>query len=118
MPYLLDFWDKYLRHHFEQEERTIFPLLPDDDSHLQQARTEHVHLRSLIKGLSSGNGADAREVLAVFAKDLEAHIRFEERILFPHIEHTVPEGWLSSVAVSAGGYAEDTNSWADAFWKA
>ena len=110
--YVRDFWVKDLQHHFAEEERLIFPLLADDDVHLVQALSEHKLLRAYIMGLSE----DEFDVLDAFAKALEEHIRFEERVLFPYIEQSVPKP-LASISNSPSKESAEASHWGDEFWK-
>lgn len=85
IEYVLDFWRKELVSHFEEEEHQFFPLLPETNSELVQALSEHAALRALIHEFETSNGSQT-EQLRRFASLLRSHIRFEERVLFPLIE--------------------------------
>ena len=68
--------------HFAEEERELAPLL-DTGGHgalAARLRAEHVHLTSLFAAAVDGE----REAAA--GQALIAHVRFEERELFPAIE--------------------------------
>lgn len=70
--------------HFRTEERTLLPLLRGADAGplVQRTLDEHRLLRGLLGGLAR-NDAGA---LADFGAQLAAHVRFEERALFPALE--------------------------------
>lgn len=70
--------------HFDLEEQHLLPLLQGDAGQVLVQRTlaEHRALRALLDGLRQ-NDATA---LARFGETLAAHVRFEERELFPAIE--------------------------------
>lgn len=74
--------------HFEEEERDWLPLLLADDERPLRERTlaEHRQLRAQLAAISDGDSAQ----IADFAMTLEAHVRFEERELFPLIERHLP----------------------------
>lgn len=72
--------------HFREEEETLFPLVVDLDSArplLVEALLDHQRLHALAAVLAGH--ADARTMREV-GERLEAHVRFEERQLFPLIE--------------------------------
>ncbi|MFP5409210.1 MAG: hemerythrin domain-containing protein [Gammaproteobacteria bacterium] len=73
-----------LKLHFETEERSLLPLLQDAAQQPAVERTlaDHRHLHGLLDGLQRNDVA----TLDAFGKSLAAHVRFEERELFPAIE--------------------------------
>ncbi len=74
-----------LEPHFLAEESELLPRLPDAEQCLV-ARTlqDHGRLRDLRNGLQRQEAV----ALAEFASCLAAHVRFEERELFPAVEAT------------------------------
>lgn len=73
--------------HFREEEERLFPLVAEHDEarpFVVRALLEHQQLHALAGRLGSGKAA-ARDL----AELLEAHVRFEERELFPLIERLV-----------------------------
>ena len=79
-----------LEPHFQIEERSLLPLLKGAQTQLLVQRTlaDNLQLRSLLKDLLQ-NDADA---LGSFGKCLSAHVRFEERELFPALESILTSG--------------------------
>lgn len=73
-----------LEPHFLVEEQSLLPLLKDAGKQALVQRTleDHRQLRALLASLQQ-NDADA---LDNFGKCLSAHVRFEERDLFPALE--------------------------------
>ncbi len=73
-----------LKSHFETEENALLPLLQDVGTQPLVARTlaDHRQLHELRAGLLRMDAT----VLEAFAKTMIAHVRFEERELFPAIE--------------------------------
>lgn len=67
--------------HFGIEERLVAPMLESSAARHLATRTinEHQLLRSLLVGARSGRP----RVLTTFANILEAHMKFEERALYP-----------------------------------
>ncbi|HEU4554928.1 MAG TPA: hemerythrin domain-containing protein [Chitinophaga sp.] len=82
--YVQDFFSSHLEQHFAEEEKFIFSKLPKDDLLRVQAEEEHRNIRSLVKAIPQQVAGS--ELLASFADLLEAHIRFEERTLFNHLQ--------------------------------
>jgi hypothetical protein len=70
--------------HFEEEEQNIFPALHGiHDVELQRALADHELLMRLAARIESGDA----NALGEFGSTLAAHIRFEERELFPLYEN-------------------------------
>lgn len=70
--------------HFQIEEQSLLPLLhgPEVQGLVQRTLADHRQLRGLLDGLQQHDiGA-----LDNFGKCLTAHVRFEERELFPLLE--------------------------------
>lgn len=79
-----------LEPHFQIEEQSLLPLLKGAGTQLLVRRTlaDHLQLRALLRSLRQ-NDADALES---FGKCLSAHVRFEERELFPALESVLTGG--------------------------
>lgn len=79
-----------LEPHFQIEELTLLPLLKSAKTKplVQHTLADHQQLRALLNGLHQ-NDADA---LDSFGKCLAAHVRFEERELFPELEKILVKG--------------------------
>ncbi|WP_339918696.1 hemerythrin domain-containing protein [uncultured Flavobacterium sp.] len=75
------FFDNHLKPHFELEEKYIFTILGNDNPLIQQALSEHSRLTDLFTATT-----DLKENLSFIEKELDAHIRFEERVLFGEIQ--------------------------------
>lgn len=79
-----------LEPHFQIEEQSLLPLLKNAEAQPLVRRTlaDHLQLRALLKDLRQ-NDADA---LDSFGRCLSAHVRFEERELFPALESVLTGG--------------------------
>lgn len=111
-----DFFNRrFVKHHFLQEEELLFARLPENDPLRTRAFAEHAALQSLF---SESIDHPGYEVLSKLASTLDAHIRFEERTLFPHIENTLSHQqlWHAQHVLEAEPHTEETN-WPDAFWE-
>lgn len=77
-----------LEPHFQIEEQSLLPLLRSAGNTALEQRTleDHRQLRVLLSGLRRND----IETLGSFGKLLTEHVRFEERELFPALEHLMP----------------------------
>lgn len=90
------FWDSDLRGHFAAEEALLVPAArASGDScakPIARMLEEHARFRALLQSAEAEPADSARSTaLAEFAELLTAHIRFEERELFPQIENALSE---------------------------
>ena len=83
--YAINLYTDELDAHFKIEEKSLLPLLTSPETQILVQRTliEHQMLRGLLESLQQ-NDVDA---LNHFGKYLAAHVRFEERSLFPVLEN-------------------------------
>jgi iron-sulfur cluster repair protein YtfE (RIC family) len=105
------FFTNSLSAHFNIEEEFIFPLLGNDHKLVKKALTDHRRLKRLFH-----NTTHIKKSLSLLEEELEKHIRFEERILFPAIEKVVTEKELTLIMEI---HAENNTyeDWGDEFWK-
>jgi iron-sulfur cluster repair protein YtfE (RIC family) len=82
--------------HFREEEERLFPSMVEFDEAralLVQALLEHqrLHARAaqLHQLVATGGGGDASPIMRELGRLLEAHVRTEERQLFPLIERVL-----------------------------
>lgn len=96
---LAEIFARELEPHFLIEEQNLLPPLRDAGESAQAARTldQHQQLRALARAIGEGDVAG----LVSFGLLLEAHVRFEERELFPLAEAILPAHALAAVAASA-----------------
>jgi hemerythrin-like domain-containing protein len=96
---LAEIFASELEPHFQIEEETLLPPMRDAGELARVARTldEHRRLRALAQAVKQGDLGS----LAPFGRLLEAHVRFEERDLFPCAEAVLPAAALAAVAACA-----------------
>lgn len=104
------FWNSYLLAHFEEEEKVIFPVLPADDPMIKQVVSEHKRLRKLFSSWEN-----PEKNLGQIEEELEKHIRFEERILFPVVQEKATAEQLEAIAAHADREKFMEND-VDPFW--
>ncbi len=107
----LEFWQSDTSLHFRKEEEVLLPVLARyggdvGERPLLQMLTQHARIRGLAMQLSDELKQDEirEDTLRNLGEQLEAHIRLEERQVFPLIEETLPEHALQEVS-----------SWLDVF---
>ena len=104
------FFAQELEPHFELEEQHVFPILGDDHELVRRALTEHRRLRRLF-----ADGNDPQRSLSLIEEELEAHIRFEERVLFQEIQTMATTAQLAEVE-RIHSTAAEFGKWEDEFW--
>lgn len=104
------FWTSYLDPHFEEEEKVIFPVLPEEDPLIKQVLSEHKRLRKLFSSWEN-----PEKTLGQIEEELEKHIRFEERILFPEIQEKATVEQLEAIAAN-GKPEKFIENDVDPFW--
>ena len=105
------FFKHQLIPHFDLEEQHIFPLLNADNELLKRALAEHRRIKRLF-----AETEDIEKALHQIEEELEQHIRFEERILFPEIQKNASEEQLALIADihHEEGFVDNVE---DEFWK-
>jgi hemerythrin-like domain-containing protein len=100
----LEFWQSDTSLHFRKEEEVLLPVLARyggdfGERPILQMLTQHALIRGLAMQLSDEFEQDKirEDTLRNLGKQLEEHIRLEERHVFPLIEQTLPEHALQEV---------------------
>lgn len=101
----LEFWREETEPHFRKEEEVLLPVLARQGINLDREPVARMFAQhSSIRGLAARLGGelerkDAREeTLRELGELLEAHIRLEERVVFPVLEEDLPEDALEEIA--------------------
>lgn len=89
-------FERELEPHFQVEETTLLPRLEalGETVLVQRAHAEHRELRDLAARIATGDST----ALKPFGVLLRAHVRFEERDLFPTAETVLPAAYLDEPA--------------------
>ncbi len=113
--YICDFWDNYLESHFHNEEKWLLPYI-DDNALKNEFLQDHYDIRTMCTRLP-----DDRETLRKLASDLagriEHHVRFEERVLFPHIEKRIPVEKLEEIGRKLSDIEINSHVFSPPFWE-
>jgi len=104
---LVEFFRDHVRGPLRDEEEELFPLLlshvQSQPAPLREARVQHVQLEGFARTLEIAVAAGIvdRETLDAAGELLDAHIRLEERQLFPLIEQLVPDDELQRLGLAS-----------------
>lgn len=114
--YVAYFWDSHLRQHFREEEDHLFEKVNDD--FCWKAMQQHREIRALIHQVTGSVPVPSTDMLNQLADCVDAHIRFEERELFPHLEKVLDEQELIRIgAALAHSHAIAVkDNFPDEFW--
>jgi len=116
IDYVDYFAENHLKPHFLIEEELVFPYLGKNDPMRMQAEGEHDILRGQLLNINEGTGI-LEDKLNSFIKTLEAHIRFEERKLFQHMQAELMEKDLTEMEAAVSKVHERfLENWTDEFW--
>jgi hemerythrin-like domain-containing protein len=118
---ILDYMDYFVREHlephFQLEEEYIFSSLAKNDLMRKQVEQQHADLRDMVQQLQKDKQG-VEVLLEKFSNELEAHIRFEERKLFQHMQLELTENELREMEESVRRIHEKTiENWHDQFWE-
>lgn len=102
------FFVQHLSAHFDEEEKLLF--LDKTDPLVLRAIKEHDLIRQIICSSKS------KDNLILLAQTLDDHIRFEERILFPHLENTIDNDTLEYAGNCLLKEHVQQDNYPDEFW--
>ena len=93
------FWKHGGQEHFREEEEILLPAYAqfvaiEDDPIIAKMLMEHVEIRALMDSLENASVEGVHKL----GKLLEAHVREEERVIFPMIEASLSEEKLKEVS--------------------
>lgn len=115
--YVNYFFQNHLHTHFKEEEKYIFTVLDEKDEKRKKAEKQHRKINRLVEKLSTEPDKN-NDTLALIEEEVEAHIRFEERDLFPYIQTTQDEAELEKLRKKIEEIHHVTvEKWDDQFWE-
>jgi hypothetical protein len=112
--YIIYFFDVDLKAHFTDEEAFLFSRLPVTDALRMQAEAEHKEIYSLVTDIAANTNDEA--IIRDFSAKLEKHIRFEERVLFNHLQNNIPSDELAEIEKRTSASGDPDAQWTDVFW--
>ena len=104
------FYGNHLLPHFEVEEKYILPILGDENELVKRTLKEHLGLKRLFEF-----SEEKLKTLSLIEKELDSHIRFEERLLFNEIQLVATDEQLQQIKLnhSDDRFVDDLT---DPFW--
>lgn len=105
------FWKYEIEPHFNDEEKYLFPILENGNELVERALKEHRRIKRLFNDTK-----DPEKSLHRLEEELDAHIRFEERILFNEIQKVASESQLEKIE-EIHSELEKAPEYADPFWE-
>ncbi len=105
------FFEKEIKPHFEAEEEFVFPVLDHENELIVRALKEHRRIERLFKDTEN-----PEKSLSQLEEELDAHIRFEERVLFNEIQKVATEAQLEKIE-EIHNDLEKTSDYHDPFWE-
>lgn len=113
--YVNYFWKSNLQQHFLEEETVLFHQLKN--SYCDDAIREHKAITLLVDKINGVAKLDPK-AYADLAALVNQHIRFEERVLFPHLEKTLSASQLDRIGLALAELHQNevADEYADEFW--
>lgn len=105
------FYKKYALPHFELEEKFAFPVLGNKNDMVIKALADHTRLKELF-----ALTINIEYALSQLEKELEKHIRFEERVLFNEIQRNATVKQLEEIEKNHSIFKFIDNT-QDPFWE-
>ncbi|MGN6600919.1 MAG: hemerythrin domain-containing protein [Ginsengibacter sp.] len=114
IEYIRYFWDHHFATHFKEEEEFLFAQVRDKE--VQKALDDHEKIKTFIDQVSVSGMENEEDVLLELADTVDDHIRYEERVLFPHLQEKLSEDQLKTIGEQM---VEEplTDNYEDEFWK-
>ncbi|MEO5649078.1 MAG: hemerythrin domain-containing protein [Ginsengibacter sp.] len=113
VKYVQYFLNHHFNPHFKEEEEILFAGL--DDSKVQKAIDDHVFIKSSIHKILTPDSGNQPDKLSALANSVDEHVRYEERILFPHLENKLNEEQLKAIGELISDEVLKDN-YEDEFW--
>jgi hemerythrin-like domain-containing protein len=102
--------------HFSDEEKLLFDLLPQEDEMCTPARNDHKQIRYLIAEICERK-KDDDHLFRELSDLVEAHVRYEERELFPYLETKLSFEKLEEMEkILSAKHDVFNDTWQDTFW--
>ena len=111
--YLSYFLVQHFTPHFQEEEDILFAPLKDEK--VQKAIDDHVIIMKMVADIINSDSEDLKTDLTSLANLVDAHVRYEERILFPHLEKELSEEQLEIIGQRIS-YDAIKDDYEDQFW--
>jgi len=105
------FFVKEIEPHFNDEEKYLFPILEPGNELIERALKEHRRIKRLFRDTEN-----PEKSLHKLEEELDAHIRFEERVLFNEIQKIATPEQLARIE-EIHEELETPAEYEDPFWE-
>lgn len=112
--YVVYFWSQHMQAHFREEEEILF--IPVKDEKVQKAINEHRQIKELVNSTLQSSVDEASNKLLQLADLIDAHVRYEERVLFPYLEKTLTFIQLENIGKQLPEHKMIKDDYTDEFW--
>lgn len=112
--YVEHFWTHHMKIHFREEEDILFA--PVKDWKVQKALDDHRRIEELVNKVLHSTAAEEKEHLLLLSDLVDAHVRYEERDLFPHLEKVLGEEELENIGRKLKEEPVLKDDFEDEFW--
>jgi len=94
VQYVQYFWANHFSTHFKEEEEFLFKPLKDEV--VQKAINDHQKIKTFIDQATIAETGN-NDLLVQLVELVDQHVRYEERILFPHLEKKLSGEQLETI---------------------
>ena len=115
--YILGYWEVDLHHHFFEEERLLLPHLEANHPLTVRFKLDHQSVREAVQAIAELDDERIIGWAEKLSNQIERHIRFEERELFPFMEEEVSQKELRKIGEGLAGHKEVCYAFKPEFWK-
>ena len=113
--YVAYFWQQHLQWHIKDEEKILFSHLKD--RRVQKALNEHKLISAQVQDVINDSENNKRKSLTKLADMVDDHIRYEERILFHHLEMKLNKEQLENIGTQIHKQRSSLqDEYEDQFW--
>ncbi len=105
------FFTEEIQPHFKAEEEYVFPVLGKENELVKHALKDHRRIKHLFT-----DAENPSKSLGLLQEELDAHIRFEERILFNEIQKEASPEQLQKIA-EIHEETKPSTEYSDTFWE-
>ncbi len=107
------FWQEELSQHFDKEEEVLLPFLGKKMTLKERLLEEHALIRHLVEEAMLSPTSPLLFKLTDLVHD---HIRFEERVLFKHLEVSLSAAELGQIGQQLLETTKVASEFSDPFW--
>ncbi|MDE3183350.1 MAG: hemerythrin domain-containing protein [Bacteroidota bacterium] len=114
IKYVKYFWEHHFAKHFKEEEDFLFA--PVQDNEVQKALEDHQKIKIFVDKIAISGMEREEGVLLELADTVDDHIRYEERVLFPHLQEKLSDEQLEKIGEQIPD-ASLADTYEDHFWE-